>query len=477
MKRAATFAGAVALGAVALAPVAISSKPAPAPSAIEIPVPDAALPATYSPAASFAPLVEAVEPAVASIEVEGVVPGRSARDLPPEMQEFFGRFMGEQPPRVVKGEGSGFVISADGLLLTNHHVVDGARTIRARFTDGTLVDAELVGSDARTDVALLQLPKDRAWPHVELGDSDGLRVGDWVLAVGNPLGLGSTVTAGIISGKGRNLGNNPYDEFLQTDAAINRGNSGGPLFALDGSVVGMNTAIIQYANTVGFSVPSSVIRRVIDDLREDGRVSRGYLGTALQPLDAQLARALGLDDTDGALITEVQPGSAAEDAGLRSGDVILSVNDEEVDDTASLVRAIGRHRSGEKVQLHTWRDGKARVVKVKLGQRPDAEEAEAPATREPPASAEGPLSRLGIEARAFRPVDSGLPDGVRVTRVDAGSPAEGRLLPSDLIVAANRVRVSDVKALSDVLAAAGKTVLLEIRRGDARRFVAVEIGG
>ena len=205
--------------------------------------------------ASLAPLVQRVEPAVVAIEVAGIVPGRKVR---PELRDALGPLF-DEPARLVRGEGSGFVISADGLLLTNHHVVDGAQSIKARFTDGTAVDVELLGSDSRTDVALLRLPEDRTWPHVTLGDSGDVQVGDYVVAVGNPLGLGTTVTTGIVSGKGRSLGLSVYDAFLQTDAAINQGNSGGPLFGLDGGVIGMNTAVIRYANTVGFAIPADVI--------------------------------------------------------------------------------------------------------------------------------------------------------------------------------------------------------------------------
>jgi serine protease Do len=484
--RSTRLAGAAAIALVAAAPALILTAPAlvagaadadetaqPGPGRVQAPTPTHT--PSYDPSRSLAPLVKAVEPAVAAIEVEGTV--RAGPAIPPQLREFFGPMMPDTPPRRMKGEGSGFVISADGLLLTNHHVVDGAETIRARFTDGTVVEAELIGSDASTDVALLQLPDDRTWTHVSLGDSDAVEVGDWVVAVGNPLGLGSTVTAGIVSGKGRNLGDNPYDEFLQTDAAINRGNSGGPLFSLDGAVVGMNTAIIQYANTVGFSVPANVIQRVIDDLRDDGRVSRGYIGVALQPMDRGLATAMGLDEPRGALVTDVQPGLPGAEAGLRSGDVVLEVEGETIDDTADLIRTIGRYQAGEKVRLTLWRDGREKRVGLTLAERPGRKVARAAPAEEDAAPQATPVQSLGLRVAPLTAADADLPQGVRITAVDPAGPAGDRLAAGDVIVKVNRVPITDVAELEQVLGAASGTALFEIRRGEARRFVAVDVPG
>jgi serine protease Do len=274
------------------------------------------------------------------------------------------------------GEGSGFVISADGLMLTNHHVIDDADRITVVFGDGEEVAARVLGSDASMDIALLQLPADRSWDHLELGDSDATQVGDWVLAMGNPLGLGNTVTAGIISGKGRVLGHDIFgnEDFLQTDAAINPGNSGGPLVTLDGKVVGMNTAIIAGANTVGFSVPANLITSVMDELRTEGHIARGFLGVNSQPLTPELAELLGVDAEDGALVSSVFPDTPAAKAGLERGDVVVEVDGQEIDDQTELVAAIGNKRPGEKVELRVVRAKGPKNLSVTLAERPGRDE-------------------------------------------------------------------------------------------------------
>lgn len=442
---------------------------------VEVPAPAPPGGSTYDPGRSLAPMVQAVEPAVVAIEVEGVVGGQS-HELPPGFREFFGPLMQDfnPGPRVVRGEGSGFVISEDGLLVTNHHVIQGASTIRARFSGGETVEATLVGSDPNTDIALLRLPEDRSWSYVSFGDSDGLQVGDWVVAVGNPLGLGMTVTAGIISGKGRSLGHNPYDEFIQTDAAINQGNSGGPLFDLNGQVVGMNSAIIKYANTVGFSIPSRLVQRVIDDLREGGVVRRGFIGVSLQDPDRELADALGLARSGGALITEVHPDLPAANAGLRPGDVILKVGEVEVADSGSLIRAIGKHKPGEKVRLSVWRDGSARVIKVELADRPERDLMPQTRQRQPPAqmSSGSELARFGFKVRPNQAIGPAEP-GLVVTEVDPAGPAAGRLQTGDRLIAINRSPITSVTEVEEALAAAGGSVIIEVLRGDSRRFVAL----
>jgi len=462
----------IALGAASLsAPPAAASPPA-AP-----PAPEVKLPATFNPAASLAPLVKAVEPAVVAIEVEGLRSGPGMGELPPGFRDFFGPFLQEMDPgpRMVRGEGSGFVISPDGLLVTNHHVVDGASTVRARFAGGELVEATLIGSDPRTDLALLQLPADRTWAYVELGDSEALQVGDWVVAIGNPLGLGITVTAGIISGKGRNLGSNPYDEFIQTDAAINQGNSGGPLFDLSGRVVGVNSAIIKYANTVGFSIPSDLVRRVIADLREGGVVRRGFIGVGLQDPDPDLARALGLDKARGALVTFVQPDTPAERAGLRSGDVLTAVEGAAVADSASLIRLIGRHKPGEKVRVDVWRDGRARTMRLELAARPDEAASAPPAGRPaPPVREPAPTTvDLGFRVRPAVAADTDS-SAVEVTWVDPAGPARGRLVPGDRILSVHRQPVSSPAELAEAIRAGGDPVLLEVIRAGGRRYVAIK---
>lgn len=318
----------------------------------------AAPPAGFNPQASLAPLVEAVQPAVVNVYV------RSRKAIPREYQFFFGM----PSERVVQGQGSGFVVSADGYIVTNHHVVEEATDIQVKFTDGQERAAKVVGADPASDVALLKIDAGGKLAHLQLGDSDALRVGDWVIAVGNPLGLGHTVTAGIVSGKGRNIPDMPFEEFLQTDASINPGNSGGPLVGLDGRVVGMNTAIIQGANSVGFAIPASHLSSVIADLRSDGKVVRGYLGVQMATLPAAAREAIG----DGVLLADVVPDGAAEKAGLQRGDVVVEVAGKPVKEPQDLQRVIGTRKPGQEVVVGILRRGKAMTITVKLMERPSA---------------------------------------------------------------------------------------------------------
>ena len=340
------------------------------------PRPEPELDLTYNPTVSFAPLVQALEAAVVAIEVERSVEGVDpddalANDIPAPFREFFRADPRLFGPQRQQGEGSGFIISEDGLVLTNQHVVAHADTIKARLSDGTAVVATLLGTDARLDIALLQLPNDRTWPVAELGHSAEAQVGDWVLAMGNPLGLGLTVTAGIISGKGRALSQDPYDDFLQTDAAINQGNSGGPLFDLHGRVIGINTAIIQGANTVGFAVPIDTVAAVVDELRESGGVSRGFIGIQPRTVTPELGEAMKLGVDHGALVVVVVDRSPAADAGLLEGDVVIALGDHPISDQNALTRTIGAIKPGEQILLTIIRDGEERHVTVVLGQRPD----------------------------------------------------------------------------------------------------------
>ncbi len=318
----------------------------------------AAPPAGFNPTASLAPLVEAVEPAVVNVYV------RSRKTVPREYQFFFGM----PSERVVQGQGSGFVVSSDGYIVTNHHVVDGATDIQVKFSDGSERTAKRVGTDAASDVALLKIEAGtKPFPHLALGDSDALRVGDWVIAVGNPLGLGHTVTSGIVSGKGRNIPDMPFEEFLQTDASINPGNSGGPLLALDGKVVGMNTAIIQGANSVGFSIPANHIREIIEQLRTGGKVTRGYLGVQMARLPEAAREAIG----DGVLLADVVPEGPAAQAGLQRGDVVVRIAGKDVKDPDDLTRAIGGRSPGQEVEVEALRRGVKKTFKVALTARPE----------------------------------------------------------------------------------------------------------
>ena len=330
-----------------------------APAPIRAPAPEA--PAqTYNPQRSFAPLIRAISPAVVAIEVEGpsVVPDLS--DLPPFFRDFIDPE--KMRPQPQTGEGSGFVVSADGWVITNHHVIEDAQSITLKFVDGRTAKARVLGSDPSLDVALLDIEGDEVWPYVELGDSTRVEVGDWVVAMGNPLGLGTTVTVGIISGKGRALGHNVYDDFLQTDAAINQGNSGGPLFDLEGRVIGINTAIIAGANTIGFAIPIDAAREIMAELGTNGRVARGYIGLRPDPTDE--------GEDAGARVGAIFDGTPADKAGIRVGDRIIAVDGQPIRTPVELVRTISRRDPGEKVDVRLVREGKELSVRVTLAERP-----------------------------------------------------------------------------------------------------------
>ncbi len=424
---------------------------------VVVPKPEVGLDGTYNPTRSFAPLVTAVEPAVVAIEVDSVRKGPDLNQIPPMFRGFIDpRAFGDQPQH---GEGSGFVVSSDGFVLTNHHVIDHADSIKVRFSDGTTAKASVVGSDQGIDVALLKLEGDQTWPSVKLGKSEGLQVGDWVLAVGNPLGLGTTVTAGIISGKGRALGQNVWDDFLQTDASINPGNSGGPLFNLDGEVVGINTAIIAGANTVGFAIPIDMVKDVIDDLRDHGHVSRGYIGVTSEPTDEK-----------GALVSQVYADTPAQRAGLEIGDRIVAVDADPVEDPADLVKAIGRHDPGDKVALEIVREGKKRKLDVLLGERPSDDA--------PPPAAVASKGSFGLSLKPLPPNDAQrlqVYGGVEVTEVQKGTAGQGFLRPGDIIVEVNQWPVNSPEQVEELLSRSGAKALISILRDGARKTVVIPL--
>jgi serine protease Do len=420
------------------------------------------LPADYNPALSLAPLVRSVAPAVVTIEVEAELPPQ-LRHLPIALPDH-------------TGEGSGFLVSADGLVLTNFHVVDGANKLTAVLHDGTEVGATVIGGDAATDLALLRLDEKRDYTYVQLGDSDALEVGDWVVAMGDGLGLGPTVTRGIVSGKGRVLGHDVFghEDYIQTDAAINQGNSGGPLFDLQGRVVGISTAIVQGANTVGFAIPAELVSRVLPELRDNGRVARGYLGVAPQTLDAELREALGTRSESGAVLASVEDGTPAAEAGLRRGDVVTSIDGEPIDDDLDLVRAIGNKAPGARVRVRYERDSKTDELVVVLAERPgpgrppaDEREDDAPGT-----------SALGLglaPLSAAVAAESGVSEGVLVERVREGSPAAGRLEPGDVILEVNKRPVESPADVAKALSRTSGTAFLLVLRGDSQQFVALPV--
>ena len=440
----------------------------------------------------YADLVEKVTPSVVFIEVTAKADPALAQANPAPFDEFMKRFgapdQGQNPDQqpdggVMRGLGSGFIISADGEIVTNNHVVDGATAIKVRLEDGREFSAHVVGTDPMTDVALIKLDNASGLPVATLGTADKLRVGDAVVAVGNPFGLGGTVTSGIVSAMDRDIHSGPYDSFIQTDAAINKGNSGGPLFNTGGDVVGMNTAIFSPSGGsvgIGFSVPVQTIADVVTQLRDHGHVDRGWLGVLIQPMTPDLADALGLKTPEGAIVASVQPDSPASAAKLQSGDVIVSVNGVTVDKTHDLPGMVASVASGKTADLAILRGGKAETVSVTIGALTPEKFglASAPAT-----SGEEQVAPLGLTAQALNSELAqglGLPSeaaGLVIDKVEPASANADRLMPGDVIVEAAGKPVASVEALRTAVAGATSksTVLLKVMRDGKPMFVGAAI--
>lgn len=443
---------------------------------------------------SFADLAEQISDSVVNITTTTVVESAAQNGGPvvPEgspFEDFFRDFMdrdGENPRGQRRGSalGSGFVISADGYIVTNNHVIESADEILIEFFNGDELEAEVIGTDPNTDIALLKVDSDTPLPFVPFGESDSMRVGDWVMAMGNPLGQGFSVSAGIVSARGRALSGS-YDDYIQTDAAINRGNSGGPLFNMDGEVVGVNTAILSPNGGsigIGFAMSSSVVTGVVEQLKEFGETRRGWLGVRIQDVNAELAEALGLEASEGALVTDVPEGPAAV-AGMKSGDVILTFDGREVADTRELVRRVGNTAVGKAVDVTVFRDGARETLSVTLGRRETAEAVPAAVVPEEEEPAEEEilgmtLSALTDDIRAQ--LDLGDQQGVLVAAVDEESDAfEKGLRAGDIITEIGQEGVTSVSDVTDGLDAAReagrKSLLLLVRRGNQPRFVALTI--
>ena len=452
---------------------------------------------------SFADLAERVEPAVVSITVSGKTVAAAQMNgqqnrVPqfPEgspFGEFFEQFRNRVPgmpggdnsaQREFQGVGSGFIISPDGYVVTNNHVVENATEIGVVMQDGTRYEATVKGRDPKTDLALLKVTTDAPLPYVELGDSDSARVGEWVVAVGNPFGLGGTVTAGILSARGRDINSGPYDDYLQVDAPINRGNSGGPLFNNRGQVIGVNSAI--YSPTggsvgIGFAIPSNLVRDVVAQLEANGKVTRGWLGVQIQPLTDDIAESLGLVETHGALVAGVQPGSPAELGGVKPGDVIVSMNGEQLDDFKDLSKLVAKAAAGSESTLQVKRQGETRKLTIEIGNMPD--DGAKVALADDTAGDDGPklgvyLAELTPEARQRYRIGKDT-EGVLITGVQQGSPAAKAGIEAGQVI--HMVGQETVTSPQDVVARVKQaavdkksSVLLMVEQNGMQRFVAVK---
>jgi serine protease Do len=441
----------------------------------------------------FGDLVEKVKPAVISVRVklDANTVSSTREDSSPfsqnsPMERFFRRFgmpdlkpeQGQQPNRrPVTGQGSGFFISADGYAVTNNHVVDHAKTVEVVTDEGKTLSAKVIGTDSRTDLALIKVDGRSDFPYVKLSDR-APRIGDWVVAVGNPFGLGGTVTAGIVSARGRDIGSGPYDDYIQIDAPINKGNSGGPTFDMDGNVMGVNTAIFSPSGGsvgIGFDIPADTVKSVVAQLKDKGTVSRGWIGTQIQPVTADIAESLAMNGSDGALVTEPQANGPAAKAGILSGDVITAVNDHAVKDARDLARQIGAMAPGATAQLSVWRKGEEKSISLTLGELPKDRTA---MTDSAPQSADTP--RLGLTLAPAAQVAGSGAEGVVVTNVDPSGPAsEHGVKTGDVILDVGGKAVAtpdDVRnAIGDAHKNGKRTVLLRMKSNDTTKFVAIPL--
>jgi len=448
---------------------------------------------------SFADLADRLLPAVVNVSTTQTVQGRSGPELPQlppgsPFEEFFREFFDRNMPqqqRKATSLGSGFIIDPAGYVVTNFHVIQDAEEITVILQDDTRLPAEVVGHDPKTDIAVLKVKSERPLPALTFGDSDALRVGDWVLAIGNPFGLGGTVTAGIISARGRDINTGPYDDFLQTDASINRGNSGGPMFNLDGEVVGINTAIFSPSGGsigIGFAIPSAMAVPVVRQLIETGAVKRGWLGVHIQTVTEEIAETLGLDEAKGALVASVIKDGPAEAANIRAGDVILEFAGKDVTLMRRLPRIVAETPVGSTVDVLLWRDNRRMSVKVTIGEL-EAGEAQMAARGEGGSGTgtEHKIAPLGLTVAALDdalrqrfdlPADA---KGVVVVAVDdAGPAAEKGIRPGDLVVEVSQEDATSPKQVAELVEAARKagrrSVLLLIEGQGRLRFEALRIG-
>ncbi len=454
----------------------------------------------------FADIVAKVKPAVISVRVkipasaepallqqnrdDEQVPVQPGSPLDKFFQQFgdqfgqqFGREGRNAPQRheTVTGEGSGFFITPDGYAVTNNHVVDHAKSVQVTTDDGTIYTAKVVGTDAKTDLALIKVDGKKDFPYVKFADHSP-QVGDWVVAVGNPFGLGGTVTAGIVSARGRDIGAGPYDDYVQIDAPINKGNSGGPAFDVDGNVIGINTAIYSPSGGlvgIGFDIPADTAKMVVAQLKDKGSVTRGWLGVQIQPVTAGIADSLGLKKAEGAMVDEPQHGSPATKAGIESGDVITAVNGTPIKDARDLARTIGMMAPDSTVKLDIIRQGQPKTVSLTLAQMPtDRQAANADSDRAQPTSA---VPHLGLQVAPASEVSGAGGQGVVVTAVDPDGPAAEQGIATGTVIldvgGKAVANAGDVRnALTEAKAQGKHDILMRVKMGGATRFVAFPLG-
>jgi serine protease Do len=445
----------------------------------------------------FADIVAKVKPAVISVRVKvngGVqTSGFTSNEIPPGLREFFRRFgMPDLPDNphglphghghnVIMGQGSGFFISPDGYAVTNNHVVDKAESVEVKTDDGKTHKAKVIGADPRTDLALIKVDGG-PFPYVKLSDKTP-RIGDWVLAVGNPFGLGGTVTAGIVSARGRDIGANAYDDFIQIDAPVNKGNSGGPTFDTEGNVIGVNTAIFSPSGGsvgIAFAIPADTVKSVVNQLKNHGSVTRGWIGVQIQPVTKDIADGLGLKKAEGALVAQPQPHSPASKAGIEAGDVITAVNGQPVKDARDLAKKIGALAPKTDVKLSVLHKGSQKTITLALGEMPKSVEANA-SSNENNGSTGTDLAKLGLTLAPAAHVAGAGSEGVVVTDVDSsGVAADHGFSTGDIIleVAGKSVATpSDVrKEINQARSGGKRTVLMRVKKGDNTRFVALPVG-
>jgi len=436
---------------------------------------------------NFVELAKRVKPGVVNISTTKVVKGggRVFRHFSPPSRErdpfkdffgedFFDRFFGETPQKdyVQRSLGSGFIIDREGYIITNNHVVEGASEIRVRLSTEREFEADLVGRDSKTDLALIKIKSFQDLPVEELGDSDKLEIGEWVLAIGNPFGLSQTVTVGIVSAKGRVIGSGPYDDFIQTDASINPGNSGGPLFNMNGEVVGINTAIVAAGQGIGFAIPINAAKDIIPQLKKKGKVTRGGIGVYVQKLTPDLAKSFGLEQSRGALVADVIPGSAAEAGGIRRGDVIIKFNGKDIDEMNELPRVVASTPVGKEVEVAILREGKPMTLKLKVGELKD--EAAAPTLEK--AKLELGMSVQEITPEIAQQLRLNELMGVVVSQLEPGGAAdEAGIQRGDVIREVNGYFIrnhSDYRAALAKLKK-GEIIRLLVRRGERNLYLTI----